>query len=275
MRDMPSTEQEIARYLLQCGLAIRYVKVRHVASAAGVEAFHKPIGTPLGGGGSPVSPLSSSAAKPDFASWNTSKEPGASVQWTRDAAKEIAGRVASLPESQIPGGDPEGAVYTTLRNWGITANSTGTGLAFQNAVRDEFGLGPVFDLPDAQWGSLALERDQETAQHGDFYRQVARGMYERTQRILAAQGITEVQAYRGSGSHHSTDGGVALARPSSAYTADRALAERYTAEASDPTHPGILVSRTIPAAQVLGTARTGLGTARENEIVVLARTPTK
>ena len=70
-------------------------------------------------------------------------------------------------------------------------------------------------------------------------------------------------------------GGVALARPSSAYTADRALAERYTAEASDPTHPGILVSRTIPAAQVLGTARTGLGTARENEIVVLARTPTK
>ena len=143
-------------------------------------------------------------------------------------------------------------------------------LGMQHAAQQEFGL------HDADTGHLPNLADHSTLhQHIPTLRHALRGMYDHTQRFLASKGIKNVTLHRGMhlGGYQLPPGHVAEAhsQPISSFTPHLRTANSFVQTSqypSDPRH-GVLLGGSVPAHQVLSTARTGLGCLEEHEYTVL------
>lgn len=162
-------------------------------------------------------------------------------------------------------------VNRRIANWASTSgDSSVSALAMQHAVKDEFGLsadwGARFLTQGASFNSskeeLLKRVTEEYAHVGPWYRMVVRTMYEHTQAELAAAGITELGLHRGmNGMSWEVGSDVRPAlQPANSWSTSKAIAKRFGMK---------VLSATIPASRILGSARTGFGCLNEEEFVVL------
>ena len=143
-------------------------------------------------------------------------------------------------------------------------------LGMQHAAQQEFGLN------DADTGHLPNLADHPSIHaHIPMLRHALRGMYDHTQRFLASKGIKNVTLHRGMhlGGYQLPPGQVAEAhsQPISSFTPHLRTANGFVQNSqypSDPRH-GVLLGGSVPAHQVLSTARTGLGCLEEHEYTLL------
>lgn len=137
-------------------------------------------------------------------------------------------------------------------------------LVMQQAIKDEFGLeSPVFVRGVAD--ATKAEVQAGYAEGGDFMRRFARVQYEHTQEELAKAGITEVSVYRGmrfqtdrpawaqAGEHRPE------LQPANSWSTSDSISLRFGST---------FFTATVPANQVLGSARTGFGCLNEREFVI-------
>lgn len=163
-------------------------------------------------------------------------------------------------------------VNSRISQWASTAgDSSLNALLMQHAIKDEFGL-------SADWGARflsgnkpspgssnekLLERVQDQYKTvGPYYRRVARVMYEHTQESLAANGIKEVGVHRGMSGMGWTKGTEVrpALQPANSWASSKAVAKRFGHQ---------ILSATVPASRILGSARTGFGCLNEAEFVIL------
>ena len=161
----------------------------------------------------------------------------------------------------------EGVAASLVNTWAQTSNDHHEGaLAIQNAIRAEFGL-----VDAAGWPHASGERIYQ--QHSGTLRKFAAAMYENTQADLAANGITEVTVYRGTGNttFEPTAGALTTTlRPASSWSADHNVAVGFAMHATERSgEAAAVMTLTVPADQVLSTPRTGVGCLHEREVVLL------
>jgi len=136
--------------------------------------------------------------------------------------------------------------------------------AIQDAVVQEFGVGGRRYTPDM--GS----RQPYEAKNGGL-RAVARAMYDNTQSMLKASGISAVDVYRGMNQYTPVAArvlqdstvvmrGYAAMNPLSAWSTSSGVAQDFG---------GLIGVMRVPAKGVFCTAMTGMGCANEQEVILL------
>lgn len=169
-------------------------------------------------------------------------------------------------------------VDAVVRNW---ANTSGDGdaraVAFQLAVQEEFGLDDAFtdhfgDVRPAAGGWLEeTHRASSPAGAGitnrDFLRSIARAQYEATQEALKKAGITELWLWRGASYDEELTEGIQkfLLQPASSFSSSFEQARGF----GGGLNFRYLHLVRVGAADVLSTARTGVGCLPEREVVLL------
>lgn len=153
--------------------------------------------------------------------------------------------------------------------WSATAaDNNAWALAMQRAVAEEFkqGAAPLKVFVGRDAGAI---RDSKAIyeEKGAALRAFVRAQYEETQRQLREQGITEVTLYRGMGGARGAAGVTQeemVLQPASSFASDYDTARLFTG--SNPA----LIAVKVPADRILATPRSGWGSLREHEFVVLA-----
>lgn len=203
------------------------------------------------------------------------------------------GRIRQFTEAEQL--SQEAAVKVGVREivdtWAGTSGDTDPeALAFQRAVKDEFGVdarmpvGYEKNSPSYVHGRNVLSRDETDEVYkatGPFMRRVARAMYEETQEQLAKAGIKEVSVHRGVNFGQRGDKspewfeqlkrGSAVTRPISekvlsSWSSSSGVASKFAVIGG--RGQACLIGATIPARQVFCTARTGMGCLNEYEFVL-------
>jgi hypothetical protein len=158
-------------------------------------------------------------------------------------------------------------VATLLNQWAITSgDSDPESIALQIAVKEEFGL------PDATLAHFSSSAKKEGYQSYEAKRErlraFVRAQYEATQEWLAAHGIQYVTLVRGATyTVARTREGIEefFFQAASSFSVDIPTAVRFAGEPPE----GVVHMIRVPAAEVLSTARTGIGCLPEREIVVV------
>lgn len=170
-------------------------------------------------------------------------------------------------------------VNARVAGWaGSSGDSNPASIMMQLAVKDEFGVtGDPF--VSFSGGSYLSKQDihNRYAIAGDFYRRVARGMYDHTQEEFRTAGITHVSLYRGMGFESrpswATVGKESRAdlMPINSWSTSRTQAVRFAngAAGNGGGAHKIVLQGTVPVELIIGTARTGFGCLNELEMVVL------
>lgn len=148
-------------------------------------------------------------------------------------------------------------------------------VTMQRAIKEEFGTtGDYLVRSDSAYLSRE-DVDANYAQAGEFFRRVARRMYENTQDDLKAAGITHVSVYRGMNFKTKPEWmptGYATARSTAPKKVRPLLQPANSWSVSQGTSAGfgkIMFRAEIPAERILGSARSGFGCLGETEFVVL------
>ncbi len=123
--------------------------------------------------------------------------------------------------------------------------------------------------------------DEALSENGASMRAFVQGEYDRTQAYLKEQGITELSLFRGVSfgkddppSPFHEDGVYDIdMNPASSWTVDKSIAEDFAGSggggyAEDPTANNFLLIATVPAEDVISTARTGQGALIEGEVII-------
>lgn len=162
----------------------------------------------------------------------------------------------------------QGAVSARVSQWAASSgDSNQTAVLMQHAVKEEFGVTghPAPTVSEATYQGFL----EVWPQVGDWYKRVARAMYDNTQADLKKAGITEVAVYRGMhfGAYnkpewvkHGTDGPAHL-QPANSWSTQLSTSQAF---ASGDT----MLVATFPAEAVLGSAYSGFGCLTEFEYVI-------
>lgn len=170
--------------------------------------------------------------------------------------------------------DIENEISSRVSTWaGTSGDSDKRAVLMQQAVKVEFGLSahPAPTLPEkdfdgfmASWGT-----------HGDWYRAVARVMYEHTQEEFKKSGITHISVYRGM--HFAPGKAPAWAKsgpprkvklqPINSWSTNYDTSELFAGSWVGGNHR-IMMKARVPVELVLGSALTGFGCLNEYEFVV-------
>jgi hypothetical protein len=158
-------------------------------------------------------------------------------------------------------------VSDRVRDWASSSGDSRLNpVTMQRAIKEEFGTTGDYLVRGDGVFITREEVDANYAQRGEWFRRVARRMYENTQDDLKAAGITHVSVYRGM--NFSTRPGWAklnsfqrpLLQPANSWS---------VAEGTSRSFGKTLFKAEIPADRILGSARTGFGCLGESEFVVL------
>jgi hypothetical protein len=135
----------------------------------------------------------------------------------------------------------------------------------QIAIAEEFGLSahPAPSMHPASYQKLLKEM---TPAHKAFMRRFARVQYENTQQELAKAGITSIKVYRGMKFHSAKPGWAAPGNHRPQLQPANSWSTRWSTSLGFGT---TMLHAEIPAALVLGSARTGFGCFNESEYVIL------
>lgn len=185
----------------------------------------------------------------------------------KDDVKEMAGLESRDPIDSIVG------------TWASTSNDTNlTALSFQQAVSEEFGI-PLSNWQENQLkfskepsvsGLTPAQRGQSPIADRATERRIARAMYERTQSDLASVGYKpgdKVKVFRGVYSSQGNAGDqIDLAQNTiSSWSLKPGIASKF---AKDNRPNGIILAMEVPVESIFSTARTGIGTSYESELVL-------
>ena len=182
-----------------------------------------------------------------------------------------------------------------LARWSETAaDSHPAAVALQLSAANVFGLPPssanavyrgyMRPVGTRQTSAWLQRQDKEVldrhiATTGKANELIVRAMYENTQKELAEHGIKQVTLYRGMALPEGNDPewvrkngvGEITQFPLASWTSDKSLARDFARTAADHVNgpgTGFVLASTFPAARIVSTARTGLGTLGEYEFVV-------
>lgn len=169
-------------------------------------------------------------------------------------------------------------VANRIGMWAGTSGDTNPwAVLMQRAVDAELGTGGDWDPHGTATntntyvvgGKTQAQVVAERWDHvGAFYRRFVRVQYEHTQDSLAEAGITEVSLYRGmhtsgpAGDYKKVGVHEVTLMPVNSWTVSATTAKQFAGA-------GVILSATIPASRILGSALTGFGCRNEHEIVVL------
>lgn len=160
-------------------------------------------------------------------------------------------------------------VNARVGQWASTSGDTSQpAVLMQHAVKEEFG---VAGHPAPRM--MKYEYDQYLElwpKVGDWYKRVARAMYDHTQAEFAKAGITHVSVFRGmrfsAGGRPTWAAKGKTARPGlqpvNSWSTSLTIANRFGGQDT-------LLVATFPVEAVLGTAATGFGCLNEKEFVIL------
>jgi hypothetical protein len=189
--------------------------------------------------------------------------------------------------STVPGSKNERAAATLIHSWATTSgDSDARALAMQEAARAEFGLESTSEYTEhslaevaavggptsraARWASPDVQPGLQ---------KFLRAQYDLTQTLLKAQGIDQIQLYRGMkfGDYADVANPFPLGRsvspitsnPLSSWSHDYRVADQFGGTGAMPGSSKAVVAMTVPASRVLSTPFTGFGSLSENETVVL------
>jgi len=154
-------------------------------------------------------------------------------------------------------------VSTVASAWAESSNKSPMSAAIQDAVVQEFGVGGRRYTPD-----MGSTKPYEAKNGG--LRAVARAMYDNTQSMLKASGISAVDVYRGMNRYTPVTAralqdstvmrGYAAMNPLSSWSTSYGVAQDFG---------GVIGVMRVPAEGVFCTAMTGMGCANEQEVILL------
>lgn len=157
--------------------------------------------------------------------------------------------------------------------WAVSAaDSDPTSLGLQQATADVLNAeSGSFDVHLADFrGETAYAHERATMQA------FVQGEYDRTQAFLKENGITEVTLHRGfvSASSYPEPGAQPIdMNPASSWTVDRDTAVEFSYQENGPENGSgnqfsYVLTMTVPASDIISTARTGQGALHEGEVLV-------
>ncbi|MGA2502000.1 MAG: hypothetical protein ABSH20_30020, partial [Tepidisphaeraceae bacterium] len=150
-------------------------------------------------------------------------------------------------------------------------------LAVQMAANEEFGLKGTAE-PASVYGATGWRSAVEVTyqDNRDVLRAYVRAEYDNTQEYLRANGIQEVELFRGiargNASLAPVSEGQIQSNPLSSWSLSASVAHGFGSDATTPGRFPYVLSAVVPADRVFSTALTGAGCLPESEVIVLGGT---
>lgn len=165
-------------------------------------------------------------------------------------------------------------VSTRVSKWaGTSGDSDEHAVLMQQAVKEEFGT-TGNPAPTSTKTTFDSWMDKSWEDAGDWYRTVARVMYEHTQDEFKKDGITHISAYRGmlftlDKTPEWAKPGTQRAhlQPINSWSSNLSTAKMFSGTSGSYQH-SIMIRARVPVELILGSALTGLGCLNEFEFVI-------
>lgn len=121
-------------------------------------------------------------------------------------------------------------------------------------------------MPEMQ---LVARVDRKLTEEGATIKAFVQGEYDRTQAFLKDSGVSEVTLHRGfvTSTPYADEGNYPIdMNPASSWSVDRQTASDFASDIDSGS--GYVLTMTVPASDIISTARTGQGALHEGEVIV-------